>query len=74
MTVPGGEGDRIRATIAILGGQGDGEESSQDDVETEEHCKTKEQTHIGYSLLCSDIFRGEPLELNQRTGFMLIKC
>jgi hypothetical protein len=44
MTVPGGEGDRIRATIAILGGQGDGEESTQDDVESEEHCKTNEQT------------------------------
>jgi hypothetical protein len=43
MTVPGGEGDRIRATIAILGGQGDGEESGQEDVENEEHCKTKKQ-------------------------------
>jgi hypothetical protein len=49
MTVPGGEGDRIRATVAVLGGQGDGEESGQDHVDHEKHCKIKEQ--IPYRVL-----------------------
>jgi hypothetical protein len=49
LTVPGGEGDRIRATIVVLGGQGDGEEAAHGGVDSEEHCKTNKLEDPYYS-------------------------